>query len=284
MNYFHLTLIPCCHSREAQSRQCGVRAYLIVAVLLPLMNMLTPATAKAQGPKCTFTMSNISFGVIDVSSGKTYDATATFTYACTGDAREIIRICPSYGVPEGSSRWITDSSGHKLMYNIYTDPERSTIWGTWHSKSTKGPSIDIPVGRGERVSGSVTAYARTDPDQQSVPPGSYNGAINGNNTAIVYGYTSAGSCESLKNGPKDHLGFSITANVRTGGAGNTQGSTQNQAEPPPRVDYTNDSRGRSSRNDNPRPADKMETCTATSPGATLNSDNGPRLHRCRLFG
>jgi hypothetical protein len=61
-------------------------------------------SAHAQAPQCTFNISNISFGTVDVKNGHPYDATGTFNYACTGDSRQIVRILPQPGY---SVQWPT---------------------------------------------------------------------------------------------------------------------------------------------------------------------------------
>jgi hypothetical protein len=59
---------------------------------------------------------------------------------------------------------MTDAAGNKLFFNLYSDPKRVIVWGSWYSHE-KAPSIDIPVGRSEKVSGTATIYARVDPGQ-----------------------------------------------------------------------------------------------------------------------
>ena len=172
----------------------------------------------AQAPQCTFSASNISFGTVDLQKGNPYDAAGTFTYACTGDSRQILRICPSWGLTNEGTRWMTDAAGNKLMYNLYTDADRNTVWGTWYSKNYKGASIDVPLGRSERITGSVPVYGRITANQQNLPPGSYRANIDRGNAAVSFGYASEGSCESMKHGARTSVGVMITANVR--GAGN----------------------------------------------------------------
>ncbi len=173
----------------------------------------------AQGPQCTFSASNISFGTVDLQKGNPYDAAGTFTYACTGNAREIIRICPSWGIGNGGTRWMTDAANDKLFYNLYTDADRNTIWGTWYSKDIKGASIDVPLGRSQRITGSVPVYGRITANQQSVPPGAYQANINGGNAAVSFGYASQGSCDSFKHGARVSVGVRITASVHGAGSG-----------------------------------------------------------------
>lgn len=193
------------------------RLTAIVFLASCIFALLAPV-AHAQGPQCSFNITNLSFGTIDVKNGRPYDATATFNYACTGDSRQIVRVCPSLGIPASGPRFMTDAAGDKLFFNLYSDESRTTVWGTWYSKSIKGPSIDVPVGRSQRVTGTAIIYARVDPGQQNVPPGVYNSAIKGGNSAFTYDYSSKGTCDSIKtSSTRPSVPISITARVSDGG-------------------------------------------------------------------
>jgi hypothetical protein len=111
---------------------------------------------------------------------------------------------------------MTDAGGDKLVYNLYTDDSRTTVWGTWYSKTTKGASIDAPLGRPQKVTGSMPVYGRIAADQQHVAPGAYTATINKGNAAVSYGYASKGSCESFKHGDRVSVGVTVSATVRGG--------------------------------------------------------------------
>ena len=129
----------------------NILRFLTLLALFALSGSFT----HAQGPKCSFNITNISFGTVDVKNGRPYDATGTLNYNCTGDSREIIRICPSLGLPSNGPRFLTDPSGNKLFFNLYSDASRTTLWGTWYSK-IKAPSIDVPIGRSQTGGGTAT--------------------------------------------------------------------------------------------------------------------------------
>jgi spore coat protein U-like protein len=92
--------------------------------------LLSVPAARAQDPQCTFNVTAISFGTVDVKNGRPYDASGVLSYACTGNSREIIRMCPSFGIPASGSRFTTNSAGHKLLFDLYTDEARMSLWGT----------------------------------------------------------------------------------------------------------------------------------------------------------
>lgn len=181
------------------------------------LGVLTLVTnARAQRPQCTFNMSSISFGTVDVTNGRPYDATGTFTYACTGDAQEMVRICPSLAIPKEGPRYMTDAAGHQLFYNLYTDEARTEVWGSWFSK-VKAPTIETPVGRSEKTTGSAVIYARLEPGQKDAPPGVYTASIAGGHAVATYDYVKEGRCVGSIHGPWGKLDLTITARVGNGG-------------------------------------------------------------------
>jgi spore coat protein U-like protein len=192
-----------------------IASFVLCSAMLVLSSHL--ALAQAPGPQCSFTASNISFGTVDLKKGNPYDAAGTLAYACTGDAKEILRICASWGLANDGTRWMTGPGGAKLIYNLYTDEARHTVWGTWYSKNLKGALLEVPLGRSEKITGSIPIYGRIAANQQNVPPGAYQAKIEKGDAAISYGYASKGSCELLKSGDRLHVGVRIAANV--GGEG-----------------------------------------------------------------
>ena len=221
-------------------RPSRVRFSHILALLALFLVVFGTSSARAQenDPKCTFTMTNISFNTVDPSSSQPAMATGTLTYACTGDSREILHICPSFGV-NATPRFMTDGGGNKLLFDLYSDQGMATIWGTWFGK-VKGPSIDVPLGRSERAVGSALVYGRIAPGQPSVPAGEYKLVETRNDTVITYGYASKGSCQGILHASEwVHTPFTIYATVKSGGGG-TPGSAQS-APPPPAPTNNQDS-------------------------------------------
>jgi spore coat protein U-like protein len=195
---------------------CSLVSVSSLCILVAILSPSARAQGDASAPKCTFSVSNISFGTVDVKNGRPYDATGTLTYACTGDSREIVRICPSLGLAGNGTRFMTDAAGDKLVFNLYSDTSRITVWGTWYGK-IKAPSIEVPIGRSQTGGGTATIYARLDPNQQTVAAGVYNSAINGSNSAFAYNYASKGSCDAIKSGDRVSVPVSVTARVSDGG-------------------------------------------------------------------
>ena len=130
---------------------------------------------------------------------------------------------------------MTSDAGDKVAFKLYSDPDRTTLWGTWLNRKMPGPTLDVPIGRSEKASGSVKAYGRIDAGQQSVPPGAYKLSLKSNDTVITYGYVSEGSCDSFKN-RKDwmHSPLDYCDGQDAGGSDPEPGSKVVQEIPRPR--------------------------------------------------
>lgn len=210
-----------CRIRETIQQLSSRKVATVCVVCVGALAVLSSApAAHAQSdanarPKCTFSMSNIAFGTIDIATGRQMDTTGTFTYACTGDDHEVVRICPSFGTEPDGGRVMKDASGHTLAFNLYQDADRHNVWGTWFGKASQGPTIDVPLRRSGSGNGSATVYARIIDGQTSIAPGNYSATQSGNTTSIGYDYASKGSCSSIKHVYEaQRLPFTTTATVK----------------------------------------------------------------------
>ncbi len=197
------------------------RKWMLAGIFVATVLALSAPRGNAQDIQCTFNANNISFGSIDVSTGKPFDAMGTFTYSCTGESRQVVRICPSWDL--GDNPYMLDGSGHKLMFNLYADESHATVWSTWFGR-VKGPTIDVPLGRSEKGVGTAMVYAQIAGGQQSVPAGSYRASVGGGHVSIDYDSATTGSCDVIKHSRGiQRVSFSITATVK-GGVGSDASS------------------------------------------------------------
>lgn len=93
---------------------------------------------------------------------------------------------------------------------------RTEVWGSWFSK-IKAPTIETPVGRSEKTTGTAVLYARLEPGQKDAPPGVYKASIAGNQGVATYDYAKEGRCIGSIHGPSGKLELTITARVSNGG-------------------------------------------------------------------
>lgn len=187
---------------------------LIRKALLSLaLALLAPAAALAQS--CNFNISDVNFGNVDTLLGA-FDTTATLTVNCTG-LGVALRICPSIGAGTGganaSVRQMTGPGVPKLDYQLYQDPARTVVWGsyTWGLPGTP-PTIDLPLvlGSGDTTR---TIYGRVFAGQGSVPPGVYSSMFTAAHTDFVYAILGVLPCPNLLLPQTSHPTFNVTANV-----------------------------------------------------------------------
>jgi spore coat protein U-like protein len=164
-----------------------------------------PLPTHAAPISCGFTITNLSFGTVDLTLNTAFDITATLSANCTGDAGVVVRVCPninagSGGTTTGSPRFMLSGSD-KLNFDLYQDASRTVVWGSylWAYSSYTAPTIDITLNGGGAGSATATVYGRISAGQQVLPPGSYSSSFSGGNTQIAYAAASSGTCAAIGN-------------------------------------------------------------------------------------
>ncbi len=162
---------------------------------------------------CTFSMTNVEFGTIDITATTPYNTTGSFTYSCTGDPGQIVRICPSFGL-NGTPRTMTDPAGEKLAYDLYSDPDHRVVWGTWFGNNPRSPIIDVPLNGSGTGVGSRIVYAQIAPGQTATPA-TYQQGFGSDQTSIGYAYANGGgSCSSIAHVHYRRVPFTASAIVK----------------------------------------------------------------------
>ena len=163
----------------------------VAIVLAFLVASLAPSAVFAQS--CNFIISSVVFTNVDTLSATDTDVTATVAVNCTGVSLTTIRICPSIGAGSGgataSARQMI-SGASTLNYQLYQDPGRSVVWGSynWALPGTP-PTVDLPLAVNGTGSTNLTIYARTFGGQGTVPPGNYGTSFSAADTDFVYATT-----------------------------------------------------------------------------------------------
>ena len=164
-----------------------------------------PLPTHAAPISCGFTITNLSFGTVDLTLNTAFDITATLSANCTGDAGVVVRVCPninagSGGTTTGSPRFMLSGSD-KLNFDLYQDASRTVVWGSylWAYSSYTAPTIDITLNGGGAGSATATIYGRISAGQQVLPPGSYSSSVSGSNTQIAYAAATSGTCAAIGN-------------------------------------------------------------------------------------
>jgi len=190
------------------------RRWLFGLVVMAALSLAS--TAHAKQANCSFGITNLNFGTVDLTANTTFDTTATLTANCTGNNNATVRVCPNIetgtgGSSSGDPRFML-SGTNQLKYNLYQDSARTTVWGSvLDAFASSPPTIDVPLNAAGSGSTSVTIYGRVWAAQQTVPPGSYSSAFSGTNTRIAYNYTTSGTCTAIGSTNATSAAFTASA-------------------------------------------------------------------------
>jgi spore coat protein U-like protein len=154
-------------------------------VALALTAWLLPAPARATQPTCSATITSIAYGTVDVLLNQPVDTTATMQITCDGGNNDTARVCLNLGrvtpTPGVSSRRMTDGGSNYLNHELYSDPARTQVWGSWAGAGygSGGVQIDIALGPTGRATVTRTIYGRVLAGQQTASPGTYTQTLQG---------------------------------------------------------------------------------------------------------
>ena len=119
----------------------------------------------AHAASCSVSVLNVAFGGYDVFQQQDTETTGSVNVTC--DSSTSYAISLSAGLGTFAARTMTNGS-QQLDYNLFTDPQRLTIWGD-------GTSGTVTVSA-TATSGSYTVYGMI-PARQNVRAGSYSDTI-----------------------------------------------------------------------------------------------------------
>lgn len=171
---------------------------------------------------CTFTMTDMNFGFVNLASGSAVDTTATLNVTCTNPLAQglSVRICPninagSGGQSSGIRRMLQGSN--ILNYQLYQNAGRTTSWGsTTQPALGSPPPIDLllPILPPLLGTASRTVYGRILASQASAARGIYLSSFAGAQTSFTYTtYTLlAPNCADVTQNPT-LVPFNVTAAV-----------------------------------------------------------------------
>ncbi len=152
----------------------------------PVSTVLTGGTLAlvcalpSQAATCSMLLSLMAFGIYDTVLPLANETSATIQVACTPGLGNPLTTAYTItiagtGSSNDSVRAVT-SGPHRLYYQIYKDPARSSVWGNGGSS---GPGVASSVTSLSSMLPGLqvhTAYARM-PALQNIPPGIYAGSL-----------------------------------------------------------------------------------------------------------
>lgn len=173
------------------------RAWQALGGLLALLLASHPAQAAVS---CSASMTGLSFGPVNPLSSQT-DASASLSYTCTKNdgGTDSALVCFHIGEPLGR-QWnprLMLNGSNTLQFQLYQDPGRSQIWGSYGFGSPTPVAVPITLyGRYDSVSGTIPLYGRVMSGQNTAIPGNYTDIYLNNDTAISINATSGSTAPS----------------------------------------------------------------------------------------
>jgi spore coat protein U-like protein len=191
----------------------------LILVLAALLLAAVPARAQV----CSFSMPNVNFGTIDVTSNINFDNAVNFTASCTGTPGATVRICPNFNTgsgganASGSLRYMV--AGANLMsYNIYRSTNMTTVWGSFiWGRTPTPPSISFKLSNAGTGSSTMAVRLRVQSGQTALPVGTYTSSFAGAETRVNYAYSSVGNCSAISSGNRNPTQTPFTVTAAVGG-------------------------------------------------------------------
>jgi spore coat protein U-like protein len=192
---------------------------MIRKLMLMVGLALALAGTAAQAQTCNVSVSNLTFGNVDVLSGSAVDTSASVSISCTGLLLTSVRLCLAINAGTGGA----DSSGrymlngaNSLRYQLYQDSARTTIWGstTWGFPGNP-EQIDLALGLSGSASTTTTIYGRVFGAQSTAPAGSYSSSFSGSQLSFAYATLALFNCNNIVLLPPQFASasFAVSASV-----------------------------------------------------------------------
>jgi spore coat protein U-like protein len=189
---------------------------LAIAGALSVGFMIAADPASAQS--CSFTISGLDFGSINLAANAAFTSTATYSASCTGTANTTVRTCPNIDVGSGGStsgnpRFLLNGAT-QLNFNLYQDSAHSSVWGSnlWgFAGSYPSPTIDVALDGSGSGSASQTVYGQISAGQPTSPAGFYASSFAGAQTSVAYAYSTVGTCTTIGTSHATTAAFTVTA-------------------------------------------------------------------------
>lgn len=170
---------------------------------------------------CSFSMSDMNFGFVNLAGGASPNSTATLNVTCNNNSSSglSVRICAninagSGGQVSGVRQMKLGSTSTALNYQLYQDALRLTPWGSVDQTAIGSPLVIDMLLPALINSATYTVYGRISASQASAAKGLYTSSFAGMETRFNYAaYTlGAPSCTGMTQG-LTRVPFTVTAAV-----------------------------------------------------------------------
>ena len=180
---------------------------------------------------CTATMTDVSFGSVDLVNNTGTSTSGTLSYTCTNSDRfNAVQVNACFAVDGGQnsqsqlnpSRMLDSGNlSNVLTFNLFL-PDNATTWGSslYGTQPYNPPVFTIPRapnGSTSSISGSVTIPARLVNNQNAVLPNTgantYRDSFSAGSTAIGFAFTNVGSLAPASCGANLSIRFPFTVSA-----------------------------------------------------------------------
>lgn len=169
---------------------------------------------------CSFSMSDMNFGFVNLAGGASPNSTATLNVTCNNSGGKLfVRICPninagSGGQVSGVRQMKLGSTSTALNYQLYQDALRLTPWGSVDQTALGSHLvIELPL-PGLITTVSYPVYGRISASQASAAKGLYTSSFAAAETRFNYEFhnTGATNCAGMTQN-LTRVPFTVTAVV-----------------------------------------------------------------------
>jgi spore coat protein U-like protein len=132
----------------------------------------TMSVSASVSNNCTISTTALSFGAYDpivANDTANLDGTGSVTITCTKGSTPTVGMNTGSNA-DGSTRRLADSSSNFIAYELFSDSQRSTVWGN------SGTALFTPATTPSKDARQYTVYGRI-AGGQDVPAGSYSDSI-----------------------------------------------------------------------------------------------------------
>lgn len=198
-------------------------------LFLPLLCLggILPVRMAHAAPTCSASMTDVSFGAVDLVAGVGLSASGTLNYTCTNDTTTATYVRACFNVGDGNESLgffnprRMKSGTNVLQFQIYQS-NGSTIWGSDGNGTVPSPftfsaliprrtSTSVPG----TVSGSTTMQGKILTGQGAVPPGAYQDFFSdaGGHTSLTITTSTATAPSTCSTSTGDTFPFTVKATV-----------------------------------------------------------------------
>ena len=174
--------------------------------------------SKARAATCSFTVTNVAFGSVDVTANAAVNTTATVSITCSSLlALGGFKVCVNLGAGSGGATNAANrfmlSGANKLTYGLFSDAARSIPWGSslWAAGAANAVLVTFPGSLLGTQTETATVYGQVYSGQQTVVAGSYLSTFSSTNAEIIWPAVSSSDC----GGSAATTTFNVTATVPT---------------------------------------------------------------------